>query len=257
MLQKSAASSSIFGLSNGDTPSSPGTNPLDNFVWQNLHPDAWLPNSIHTFIRLFIVIIVIGAGLLVNIYISSQILAAKVTQQELEAQYQEIQRTNSQIVWEISHHSSIEQVQQRSDFLGFIAKPDRSYAVATVTEEKLASLLETKESHGGLATEPADPSNESQLTLSTQQQSIKFPPITTVSMMTSDQLQNSQNRVQKQTNNSTSPNPQVVVMAQVNLDGNLEERASTYFFPAIQSVVDRLMGTIDIRTNYNGPINSQ
>lgn len=211
MLQKTSATTSIFGLSQESYHDAADVNPLGISIW-HLHPRVWLPHDFSTFIRFLLVIITLGAGSAVNIYLSTQVLDAQVTQRELATQYQEIQRLNSQIVWEISHHVSIENVQQRSLALGFTPRQEHSYSYATVSEEKLASALEAELQKKTPAS--ASPSEVSQLTLTSPETVDSFAQ-----------------KAFSVPNEGTTK----LVMAQVRPNSQFEEAAPRYFWSSLRS----------------------
>ncbi len=109
-------------------------------ILKRLDPSLWLPATVGSFIRFFVVIAVLVLGSTVNIYISAQISEAKIEQRALAAEYLAIQQQNAQIAWEISEYTSLDQIRQRAVNIGYIGAPSRSYAISPISDDTLAVL---------------------------------------------------------------------------------------------------------------------
>lgn len=112
----------------------------EGFSIRALNPSLWLPTTIGSFVRFFVVIAILVLGSTVNIYISAQISEAQLEQIALEEEYLSIQRQNAQITWQIAQHTSLDQIRQRAVNIGYIGAPNRSYAFSPISEDTLAVL---------------------------------------------------------------------------------------------------------------------
>ena len=73
------------------------------------------------------VLLVIGAGIVVQVLLTVQIAEAESTVRTLRSEYQWIQFENSELIHQIATRSSLLQVQQRAADLGYIPATSRTF----------------------------------------------------------------------------------------------------------------------------------
>jgi hypothetical protein len=93
-----------------------------------------LPNSLSTFVWLLLGVVLICAGLTLHIVLSMQIYQVGQQVTQLRADYQAVERQNAELVWSITQHSSLAQLQERALALGYEVPQARHYvAIPTVS----------------------------------------------------------------------------------------------------------------------------
>jgi hypothetical protein len=89
-----------------------------------------LPHNLRSFLLFLLALIVVAAGMTMQIMLSMQIwqTAAKVA--VLKSEYQAIEQQNTALVWEIAQQSTLENVRQRAETLGYSVALNRYYVPA-------------------------------------------------------------------------------------------------------------------------------
>ena len=86
-----------------------------------------LPTSWQEFMLLLAIVLVVGAGLALHILLSVQIAEAEFEVRSLRAEYERIERQNSDLIYQIATRSSLATIQDQAAQEGFVPATGRTY----------------------------------------------------------------------------------------------------------------------------------
>ena len=100
---------------------------LERSALRSLQNTLQLPETWQQYMTMLGVLLVIGAGIVVQVLLTVQIAEAESTVRTLRSEYQWIQFENSELIHQIATRSSLLQVQQRAADLGYIPATSRTF----------------------------------------------------------------------------------------------------------------------------------
>ena len=100
---------------------------LERSALRSLQNTLQLPETWQQYVIMLGVLLVIGAGIVVQVLLTVQIAEAEGTVRALRSEYQWIQFENSELIHQIATRNSLLQVQQRAADLGYIPATSRTF----------------------------------------------------------------------------------------------------------------------------------
>ena len=100
---------------------------LERSALRSLQNSLQLPKNWQQYLILLIVMLMIGAGMVVQVLLAVQIAEAQAMARSLRMEYQSIQFENSELIYQIATRSSLGQVQRRAEELGYIPATSRTF----------------------------------------------------------------------------------------------------------------------------------
>lgn len=130
MLQRSSLPSSI------STEISDSLQQTFSRRWLELLREMlWLPENYRQYLMLLVVTIVVGAGMVVHVWLNVQVAEQRYLLVQLAEQRERIERENSELIYAIADAASLRQIEQTALALGY--RP--TTALAYVRRDELAT----------------------------------------------------------------------------------------------------------------------
>jgi hypothetical protein len=130
MLQRSSLPSSI------STEISDSLQQTFSRRWLELLREMlWLPENYRQYLMLLVVTIVVGAGMVVHVWLNVQVAEQRYLLVQLAEQRERIERENSELIYAIADATSLRQIEQTALALGY--RP--TTALAYVRRDELAT----------------------------------------------------------------------------------------------------------------------
>jgi len=89
-----------------------------------------LPNSLQGFLLFLLALIVVIVGMTMQIMLSIQIWQTTAKVEQFKVEYRAVEQQNTALVWEIAQQSTLENVRQRAEALGYNVALNRYYLPA-------------------------------------------------------------------------------------------------------------------------------
>lgn len=89
-----------------------------------------LPNDWVSFAMFAIVLSLLCGGLILHIQLSSQILRMRLEIGQMQIAYDQIEHQNSELIWQISRYTSLNDLHQRAEALGYAPSTQQYYVAA-------------------------------------------------------------------------------------------------------------------------------
>ncbi|MBK8047381.1 MAG: hypothetical protein IPK16_09840 [Anaerolineales bacterium] len=100
---------------------------IDRPGLQALRHTLQLPTTWQQYVLLLVTLLLILAGMSMHILLTVQIAEAEYQVYLLKTQYEQIERQNSELIYQISMHSSLEQMASAAQFQGYKPAMSRTY----------------------------------------------------------------------------------------------------------------------------------
>jgi cell division protein FtsL len=135
-----------------------------------------LPTTLTGFLWLLAAVLLVCAGMSLLIYTSAQTFALRQQVAVLKQQQRAIERQNAEIVWQIAQHTSLVQIRQRAEALGYQVPTVRHFVIQP-TSQPVANAVPAAATSQGIEEAPSSSAARPNLSLWLQQQLSKFSAI--------------------------------------------------------------------------------
>lgn len=150
--------------------------PLAQERLRTLDRQLALPTTLTGFLWLLVAVLLVCAGMSLLVFTSAQTFALRQQVATLRQQQRAIERQNAEIVWQIAQHSSLAQIRERAEALGY-GVPTVRHFVTHPPVQPVTSAAPPEEAPVVLEEPPASNAARPNLSLWLQQQLTKLSAI--------------------------------------------------------------------------------
>ena len=94
---------------------------------QALRDTLQLPSTWQQYLLFFVIVVIVGAGMAVQVVLSVQIAETTLATRTLHAEYERVERENAELIFQIATRMSLNQVRRAANEQGFVPATGRTY----------------------------------------------------------------------------------------------------------------------------------
>jgi hypothetical protein len=103
-----------------------------------------LPNDLGSFLTYSAVLILIVAGMMINVLLSAQVLQSEVYLAELKSHHELLERQNGELIWNIGRSTNLQSVQARAIAEGYVSITAREFVHVPVPNQEITGLTKVQ-----------------------------------------------------------------------------------------------------------------